>query len=128
MQSKIQKEEIGKSRLRVSTTKNKERETTYWYQRTQPVVTEIKDGNAETKSFRDTYLGYAIKMAESNGQYKFEQVDKAKIFTYFPLSDQTSNLKFHIHAPFVIDLNRSMLDTNPKNMVENNRLIGIVST
>jgi hypothetical protein len=128
LQSKIQKEEIGKSRLRVSTTKNRERETTYWYQRTQPVVTEIKDGNAETKSFRDTYLGYAIKMAESNGQYKFEQVDKAKIFTYFPLSDQTSNLKFHIHAPFVIDLNRSMLDTNPKNMVENNRLIGMVST
>ena len=128
LQGQIQKEDIGKSRLRITTTKNKATETTYWYQRTQSVVTEIKDGNAETKSLRETYLGYAIKMVESEGQYKFEQTDKAKIFTYFPLPDQASNLKFHIHAPFVIDLNRSMLDTNPKNMTENNRLIKLVST
>lgn len=128
LQGQIQKEDIGKSRLRITTTKNKATETTYWYQRTQSVVTEIKDGNAETKSSREAYLGYAIKMVESEGQYKFEQTDKAKIFTYFPLPDQASNLKFHIHAPFVIDLNRSMLDTNPKNMTENNRLIKLVST
>ena len=128
LQGQIQKEDIGESRLRITTTKNKTTETTYWYQRTQSVVTEIKDGNAETKSLRETYLGYAIKMVESQGQYKFEQTDKAKIFTYFPLPDQVSNLKFHIHAPFVIDLNRSMLDTNPKNMTENNRLIQLVST
>jgi hypothetical protein len=128
LQGQIQKEDIGKSRLKITTTKNKATETTYWYQRTQSVVTEIKDGNAETKSSREAYLGYAIKMVESEGQYKFEQTDKAKIFTYFPLPDQASNLKFHIHAPFVIDLNRSMLDTNPKNMTENNRLIQLVST
>jgi hypothetical protein len=128
LQGQIQKEDIGKSKLRITTTKDEEIETTYWYQRTQSVVTEIKDGNAETKSLRETYLGYAIKMVESEGQYKFQQADKAKVFTYFPLPDQTSNLKFHIHAPFVIDLNRSMLDTNPKNMAENNRLIKLVST
>ncbi len=123
--NKIQKKDLGNSQLSITTTKNDLSDTSFWYLRTQAVTTELKDGNSNTKSIRETYLGYAIKLDEAGE--KFSQVDNGKIFTYFPLEEQISNLKFHIHAPFVINLNRSMLDTNENNMIENNRLIKLIS-
>ena len=123
--NKIQKKDLGNSQLSITATKDELSDTSFWHIRTQAVTTELKDGNSNIKSMRETYLGYAIKLAEAGG--KFSQVDKGKIFTYFPLEEQISNLKFHIHAPFVINLNRSMLDTNENNMNENNRLIKLVS-
>ena len=127
LKGQIQKKDIGNSQVQITTVKNEVTDTSYWYQRTQSVTTELKDGNSDTKSTRETYLGYAIKLAEAGDKYKFCQADKGKIFTYFPLNEQISNLKFHIHAPFVINLNRSMLDTNEKNMNENNKLIKSIS-
>jgi hypothetical protein len=123
----IEKQDLGSFRIKILENKNDLSETSFWHLKTQEVTTELKDGNSDTKAMRKTYLGYAIRLEHSENEFKFSQIEKGKIFTYFPLEEQISNLKFHIHAPFVINLNRSMLDSNEVNMNENNRLIKLLS-
>jgi hypothetical protein len=85
--------------------------STFWYCKTQDVTDELRDGNSESKGTRESYLGFAFQLADTSKNLSAVEVENAKIFTYFPLADQTSNLKFHIHAPFIINLSRTMLDT-----------------
>lgn len=101
--------------------------TTYWYSKTHNVTAELRDGNSNSKGTRETYLGFAFKLKSLNPSLEPIAVEDGKIFTYFPLADQVSNLKFHIHAPFVINLARTMLDTEESNTVYNQKLVQNIS-
>ena len=101
--------------------------TTYWYSKTHNVTAELRDGNSNSKGTRETYLGFAFQLKSLNPSLEPIAVEDGKIFTYFPLADQVSNLKFHIHAPFVINLARTMLDTEESNSIYNQKLVQNIS-
>src|SRR5690606_16546317 len=49
--------------------------------------------------------------------------NEAKVSIYFPAEKETSNLKFHIHAPFASTVARDSIKDRP----ENNELIDIIA-
>lgn len=106
---------------------NRTTSNTYWYCKTQDFIAELRDGNSETKGTRETYLGFAFQLTSPEINIEPISIENAKIFTYFPLADQVSNLKFHVHAPFVINLARTMLDTEEKNNAYNQQLVQFIS-
>jgi hypothetical protein len=101
--------------------------STFWYCKKQDVTDELRDGNSESKGTRESYLGFAFQLTDASKNLSTVAVEDAKIFTYFPLADQTSNFKFHIHAPFVINLSRTMLDTDEKNKAINEKIVRYIS-
>ena len=108
--------------------KNEQRaNSTYWYSKTQSITAELRDGNSDSKGTRETYLGFAFQLESLNVNLEPVATENSKIFTYFPLADETSNLKFHIHAPFVINLARTMLDTEERNTIYNRKLVQYIS-
>ena len=101
--------------------------STFWYCKKQDVTDELRDGYSESKGTRESYLGFAFQLTDASKNLATVAVEDAKIFTYFPLADQTSNFKFHIHAPFVINLSRTMLDTEEKNKAINEKIVRYLS-
>jgi hypothetical protein len=126
-QSSIVKREFPDSLAEIEVKSKETSNRTYWYSKTQSITAELRDGNSDTKGTRETYLGFAFQLESLSAKLEIIAVENSKIFTYFPLADQTSNLKFHIHAPFVINLARTLLDTEEKNAIYNQKLVQFVS-
>ena len=123
----IVKREFTDSLMEIEVNNEETTNSTYWYSKTQSITAELRDGNSDSKGTRETYLGFAFQLESLSVNFEVIAVENSKIFTYFPLADQTSNLKFHIHAPFVINLARTMLDTEERNAIYNQKLVQFVS-
>ena len=102
--------------------RNKISETS-WLQTISNVETEVLDGNGNIKFKRKGNVSAAFKIQFSEDTLVGLPLSGGKVFTYFPLAHQESNLKFHINGPFAIDLGRTQFDHESRSNEENSRLI-----
>ena len=98
-----------------------------WLYSSSPVETDVLDGNGNVKFRRAGYISTAFKIEYENDLLVGIPLKEGQVFTYFPLAHQDSNLKFHINAPFAIDLGRTQFDQESKSKVENQRLINLLA-
>jgi hypothetical protein len=78
----------------------KENTSTHWQIFNKDV--EVIDEDKKTKSCR---IAIAYSLAKEDGKYKRAKwkivpLDHGQVSIYFPAEKETSNLRFHIHAPF----------------------------
>jgi len=98
-----------------------------WLYSSSPVETDVLDGNGNLKFRRPGYIAIALQIEYEKDLLVGIPLKEAQVFTYFPLAHQESNLKFHIHAPFAIDLGRTQFDQESKSKDENRRLIDLLA-
>jgi len=123
----LKRQELSEHHIAISIQHPNESEaTTYNFLRFQKKV-DIKDENEEIRS---CLIAVAFKMVQalqkpdsSKSQRKIQSVnqdwtvkplDRGRVFIYFPAEKETSNLKFHLHAPFASTVARdSIRDCEP---------------
>ena len=107
----------------------KSENVTKWKVWSKNVDSHTFDGHGNITATRPSNVAIAINVADSNdGKSRYLPVE-GQVFTFFPLSDHMANLKFHLHGPFAINLERTNLqESTPLAKEENNRLINEIST
>ena len=67
---------------------------------------EEKEAGQETLSVRDQTLANRFRIVPAN---------PGRVAVFFPAAKETSNLRFHIHAPFIPELSRASIKEHPDN-------------
>ena len=60
-------------------------------------------------------------------QYRIDPTDRGCVAVYFTAAKETSNLRFHLHAPFVTELSRSSIKDTPANQPLFRQLAGLAA-
>lgn len=60
-------------------------------------------------------------------QFRIVPADRGSVAVYFTAAKETSNLRFHLHAPFVPELSRSSIKDTPANEPLFRQLAGLVA-
>ena len=61
-------------------------------------------------------IAVAFGMERGKAQkWKIKQLDKGQVCIYFPAENETSNLRFHLHAPFASTVARDSIRDCPAN-------------
>ena len=81
------------------------------YLRFKKVVT-VKDGN----NLKDCRIAVAFGMEQQRDQdWKITPLNPGQVCIYFPAAKETSNLRFHLHAPFASTVARDSIRDDPAN-------------
>jgi hypothetical protein len=101
-------EEIDEHVIKVTQQSTNEKNSSTLWLKFEKTQTVLNDKNASINC--TLAIAYSIqeknelnikKLAESNlKKYEIIPLDRGDVFIYFPAVKETSNLKFHIHAPF----------------------------
>lgn len=87
---------------------------TYFLKFDKPISIDIKD----TKETRYVSIAYKVDINEQS-RLIFDSSIKGKVCIYFPAEKETSNLRFHINAPFASTVARDSV----RSCKENNELV-----
>ena len=60
-------------------------------------------------------------------QYRIDPAERGCVAVYFTAAKETSNLRFHLHAPFVTELSRSSIKNTPANEPLFRQLAGLAA-
>ena len=60
-------------------------------------------------------------------QFRIAAADRGRVAVYFTAAKETSNLRFHLHAPFIPELSRSSVKDTPSNRPLFQQLAGLAS-
>jgi len=98
----LQRHDRGNGRIDIHvTTPNKEKTVSHWLHFQKDV--EVTDDDGITKTCR---IAIAYSLAEDTNKktqeknWKIVPLNRGQVSIYFPAEKETSNLRFHIHAPF----------------------------
>ncbi|MEK7274473.1 MAG: hypothetical protein AAB110_04380 [Candidatus Desantisbacteria bacterium] len=74
---------------------------------------DVKDEDGKQKSCR---IAIAFSMEENDAQWSIKPLEPGQVSIYFPADKETSNLRFHLHAPFASTVARdSVRDCSSNN-------------
>jgi hypothetical protein len=112
----------------ISKKKGNKELSSQWQVFSTPTISNLFDGIGEIRQERQSLVSIAIKLNQGDPKYGVLEPIEGKIFTFFPLTDQVSNLKFHINAPFSINPERSNFrESTVLQKQENKRLLEEIS-
>lgn len=78
---------------------------------------EVVDEDGKSKSCRIA-IAYRLAKTEDKKGWKITQAKPGRVAIYFPAEKETSNLKFHLHAPFASTVARdSVRDCDANNLL-----------
>ena len=77
----------------------------------------VNDGNnGDSGNRKPCRIAVAFGMERGKEQkWKIKQLDKGQVCIYFPAEKETSNLRFHLHAPFASTVARASIRDCPAN-------------
>ena len=94
------------------------------YLRFEKVVSVID----EDKKQKECKIAVAFGMAkEDKGEWKVKSLNPGQVFIYFPAANETSNLKFHLHAPFASTVARDSVRESPANDELRNHIADLIA-
>ncbi len=102
--------------------------------------TEIRDEDGSSKSC-SIAIAFALEKAEELGsekslkrselqnttEWRIRPLNPGQVFIYFPTEKETSNLRFHMHAPFASTVARDSVRDCPANIELRDQLVGLVA-
>ena len=90
---------------------------------------EVNDGdNGDSGNRKPCRIAVAFGMERDKKQkWKIKPLDKGQVCIYFPAEKETSNLRFHLHAPFASTVARDSIRDCPANDELRDHLADLVS-
>lgn len=100
----------------------------HWLRFQRDVEVEDEDGEATT-----CRIGLAFRLALEDGKedappkWRIVPVDHGQVSIYFPAEKETSNLRFHLHAPFASTVARDSVRNCPANRALRDHLASLIA-
>ncbi|MFV0420806.1 sacsin N-terminal ATP-binding-like domain-containing protein [Oleidesulfovibrio sp.] len=98
-----------------------EETVSHWLRYQKSVEVTDEDGKAITCQIAVAYSLQQSEKNKSQPKWKIVPLDRGQVSIYFPAEKETSNLRFHIHAPFASTVARdSVRDCEANNQLRDN--------
>ena len=109
----LKRKAIDENQIEISVKRSRESapESTHYLRFENDVTVEDADG---VKEYR-VAVAFGMEEQENNG-WKIIPLNKAEVCIYFPAAKETSNLLFHLHAPFASTVARDSVRDDPANV------------
>ena len=82
----------------------------------------------EDKKQKECKIAVAFGMKKNaKGEWKVKSLNPGQVFIYFPAANETSNLMFHLHAPFASTVARDSVRESPANDELRNHISDLIA-
>lgn len=115
----LERIENTNGRIEIHTSQpGRRKKITHWLRFEKDVAVKDEDGKAKTCRIAIAYSLTEEEGIKSSSNWKIDPLEHGQVSIYFPAEKETSNLRFHIHAPFASTVARdSVRDCNANHVL-----------